>query len=222
MESDIRLTRDGHLVCFHDETLQRTTGVPGRIADLTLEQVRLLRIDGAEPIPTLEETLTAFPETYFTGDLKDRAAIALLAEVLRRSDFGSRVCVAGAWDGWLGQLRREVPAAHTALGWRSLTTLIGCGKAGVAAPRRIATGGWAHVPIRLGRLPIFAGRLVERAHGVGVRVIVWTVNDPVEMHALLDAGVDGIITDRPDLLREVLIARGTWTPMDESVENALA
>jgi glycerophosphoryl diester phosphodiesterase len=79
--------------------------------------------------------------------------------------------------------------------------------------RRFATAEFAHVPLRLGRVPVFAERLVDGAHRIGVRVVVWTVDDPVVMSHLLDAGVDGVITDRPDVLREVLVARGAWTPM---------
>jgi glycerophosphoryl diester phosphodiesterase len=79
--------------------------------------------------------------------------------------------------------------------------------------RRFATAEFLHVPLRLGRVQVFVDRLVTGAHGIGVKVVVWTVNDQPSMVRLLDAGVDGIITDRPDLLREVLIARGQWTPM---------
>ena len=64
-----------------------------------------------------------------------------------------------------------------------------------------------------GAVPIFADRLIVRAHRLGVRVVVWTVDEPDLMHRLLDAGVDGIITDRPDVLRAVMIERGVWTPM---------
>jgi glycerophosphoryl diester phosphodiesterase len=70
------------------------------------------------------------------------------------------------------------------------------------------------VPLRLGRLPVHAERVIARAHELGIRVAVWTVDDPATMRGLLDAGVDGIITDRPDVLREVLVSRGEWTRPD--------
>jgi glycerophosphoryl diester phosphodiesterase len=165
--------------------------------------------------PTLAEALEAFPDANFTVDLKVEAAIEPLARLLRHGPLAARVCVAGAWDSWLARLRRLVPGLHTALGWRSLTALVWCSRTRSVPPRRIATAPFAHVPIRLGSVSIFVERLVTHAHELGVRVVVWTVDDPPTMHRLLDHGVDGIITDRPDLLREVMIARGTWSPMDE-------
>ena len=70
------------------------------------------------------------------------------------------------------------------------------------------------MPLRLGRMPIHSERVIARAHDLGIRVVVWTVDDPATMRTLLDAGVDGIITDRPDVLREVLVSRGEWTRPD--------
>ena len=136
-----------------------------------------------------------------------------MARLLQRRDFAERVCVAGAWDGWLQLLASQAPHLRTALGWRSLVALISAAKAGVQPPSAAVRGRFAHVPVQLGRLPIHSESLVRRAHRLGVRVVVWTVDDPEQMHELLDMGVDGIITDRPDLLRAVMIQRGTWAPM---------
>lgn len=216
LETDVRLTADGHLVCFHDETVDRVTDGRGQLRRHTLASVRRLRVAGREQVPTLSEALEAFPDASFTIDLKDRAAIGPLVRVLRRPDVRERVCVAGAWDGWLAVLREQVPGVHTALGWRSLAGVVGSARAGMAPNRRFATAEFAHVPLRLGRLPVFVDRLVSGAHRIGVRVVVWTVDEPAQMARLLEAGVDGIITDRPDLLREVLVARQQWTPMDSA------
>jgi glycerophosphoryl diester phosphodiesterase len=211
LETDVRVTADGVPVCFHDETVDRVTSGSGPVRSHTLGELRRLRV-GAEQIPTLAEVLEAFPDTGFAIDIKDRAAIVPLARVLARGGHAPRVCVAGAWDGWLLQVQAAAPGVATALGWRSLTRLISCARAGVPA-WRLGTAGFAHVPLRLGRVPVFVDRLVHRAHDLGVKVVVWTVDDPAHMHRLLDAGADGIITDRPDVLREVLVQRGQWTPM---------
>ncbi len=213
LETDVRLTRDDRLVCFHDARLERVTNGAGPVRRQTLAALSASRVEGVEPIPTLADALEAFPEARFTVDLKERGAIAPLADLLRHRPYAERVCVAGAWDGWLTEFRMRAPHAHTALGWRALAALVSCSRTGMRPPRSVATGGFVHVPLRLGRVPVFAERLVQMAHDLGLRVVVWTVDDPTEMRALIDVGVDGVITDRPDLLREVLISRGEWSPM---------
>jgi glycerophosphoryl diester phosphodiesterase len=213
LETDVRVTSDGHLVCFHDETLERVTSARGPVRSKSLRELRSLRINEIEPIPTFDEALDAFPEQCFTVDLKDQAAIEPLVKSLQRKGVAERVCMAGAWDGWLDQVHREVPDVTTALGWRSLTALLTCARAGVRPPRALATAPFAHVPVKLGRVPIFVERLVAMSHDIGVRVVTWTVDEPVVMRRLLDTGVDAIITDRPDVLREVLVSRDQWSAM---------
>ncbi len=215
LETDVHTTRDGHVVCFHDATLRRVTGHPGRITDLDLAEVRRLRVDGTEPVPTLTEAMATFPEARFAIDLKDEASIGPMARLLRANPgWADRICVAGSWSRWLRRLQDEAPGVTTALGWRSLTSLVACSRSGVRPLGVRSTGSagaaFAHVPLRLGRLPIHSQRVIARAHDLGIRVVVWTVDDATTMRALLDMGVDGIITDRPDVLREVLIGRGEW------------
>jgi glycerophosphoryl diester phosphodiesterase len=96
LETDIRLTCDGHLVCFHDDTPERVTSAAGPVRSKSLGELRALRINGIEPIPTLDEALDAFPEQFFSVDLKDQAAIEPLVKSLRRKGVAERVCIAGA------------------------------------------------------------------------------------------------------------------------------
>ncbi len=213
LETDIRVTRDGHLVCFHDAGLERVTSASGPVQSKSLRELRALRINGIEPIPTFDEALDAFPDQCFTVDLKDQAGIAPLVKSLGRKGVAQRVCIAGAWDGWLGHVRSEVAEVTTALGWRSLSALLLCAQTGVRPPPALATAPFAHVPVKVGRIPIFVERLVAMSHDIGVRVVAWTVDEPDEIRRLLDAGVDAIITDRPDVLREVLVSRNQWAPM---------
>ncbi|WP_168583206.1 glycerophosphodiester phosphodiesterase family protein [Gephyromycinifex aptenodytis] len=213
LESDLRVTADGELICFHDATLDRVTQGRGPVHQYRMAQLRSLRVQGCEPIATLQEALEAFPHTYFCVDLKDERAIAPLISALRCPGVAQRLCVAGAWDGWLADVRTQVPTVATSLGWQSLSVLLACARAGVRPPRSVATGEFAHVPVKLGSVPIFAERIVQMAHDLGIRIVTWTVDEAERMHQLLDAGVDAVISDRPDVLREVMLERGQWQSM---------
>ena len=211
LETDVRITADGVPVIFHDSGLRRATGRRGRIADLDWADVCGLRV-GGEPVPRLEEAFAAFPDVRWTIDLKDPRALRPFADAVRRSRALDKVCLAGAADRVLAAAREELgPGLSTALGWESLTRLAVAGRTGTPCGR-LAPAQFAHVPLRLGRVPVFADRLIGMAREIGVRVLVWTVDEPALMHRLLDAGVDGVISDRPDLLREVLVARDAWRP----------
>lgn len=210
LETDVRLTRDGTLVAFHDATLDRVTGVHGRLAKTRDVALAQLTVFGAQPVPTMSSLLTAYPDARFTIDLKPAAALQPLADALIASGTAHRVCVAGTWDRHLLELRSIVgPDLTVALGWRSLVGTLTRLRSGRRCNPDLA-GVFAHVPLRLGKFDVVVDDLLRRAHDNGIRLIVWTVNDPDTMHHLLDHGVDGIITDRPDLLREVLIRRDQW------------
>ncbi|MGI8678357.1 MAG: glycerophosphodiester phosphodiesterase family protein [Jatrophihabitans sp.] len=210
LETDVRLTADGRLVAFHDARLARVTGATGTVRSRSLAELAPLSVLGGGPIVSMDDVVAAYPDACLTVDVKDPAVIAPLAELLTSSGATARVCVAAARGSWSRAMQSLVgPELCTALSWRALAHLAssrGAGSYGTAA--------FAHVPLRLGRVPVFRDDLVARAHDAGVRMIVWTVNDATTMHRLLDHGVDGIITDRPDLLREVLIARGQWHTPD--------
>lgn len=213
LETDIRATSDGQLVAFHDATLDRATTERGRVRDRTLAELRRVHVrGGGDSVLGLDELFAAFPDACFTVDVKEPAVIEPLARLLRADGLAERVCLAAARGAWLRELAERTDGrVATALSWRALAQL--ASPRGQWSYRRWAFGSaaFAHVPLRLGRLPVFRHDLLQRAHGAGIRVLVWTVDDVPTMHRLLDDGVDGIMTDRPDLLREVLISRGQWT-----------
>lgn len=209
LETDVHVTADGRLVAFHDDTLDRVTDGRGRIADLTWQDVRRVRVGGREPVPLFGELLDAFPGVRWNIDVKAEAAVAPLLAELARADAWDRVCV-GSFD------ERRVARAQELAGPRLATSLGSRGVLGVRlraygvpyAVRRNAV--CVQVPVRHGRLRVVDGAFVRAAHRLGMQVHVWTVNDAHTMRALLDMGVDGIMTDHIELLREVLTDRGAW------------
>ncbi|MPV88977.1 glycerophosphodiester phosphodiesterase [Georgenia ruanii] len=219
LETDVRTTADGVPLAFHDATLDRVTSLRGALAGRTWAEVRHTRVLGREPVLPLENLLAAWPDACVMIDVKEERAIRPTIAAIRRTGSAARVCVAGGWDTWLAAIRHECgPQLTTALGWRSLTALIACARTGTRPPAAVASGAFAHVAWRLGRLsvmarPRVAARLVQMAHDLGLRVITWTIDEPASIGRLLDDGVDGVITDRPDVLRDVLVARGEWAPV---------
>jgi glycerophosphoryl diester phosphodiesterase len=209
LETDVHLTADGVLVAFHDDRLDRVTDRQGVIAELPWAEVGRARVDGREPIPRLEDLLGAFPDVRINIDPKhDRAALPL-AEVILRTGTAERVCVGAFSDARIAKVRAGVGGALcTSMGPREVARLVSASRGGPGAGG--ITSPCAQVPTHQGRVPIVTRRFVETAHRLGAQVHVWTVDDGDEMARLLDLGVDGIMTDRPAVLKELLVERGGW------------
>lgn len=211
LETDVHLTADGVLLAFHDEILDRVTDGRGAIRDLTLADVRRTRIGGREEIPTLEQLLDAFPEARFNIDIKADGAVGPLAHLVRERDLWDRVLIGSFSRSRIRRFRRltdgRVPTAADP--WQVLAFRL---SPTAAVARRLAGPGFVafQVPHRKGLLTVVTPGFVRRAHAAGVQVHVWTVDDPAEMIELLDRGVDGLFTDRTDLLKDVLQGRGQW------------
>ena len=211
LETDVHATADGVLVAFHDPTLDRATDRTGRISRMPHREVAAARIGGREPIPLLEELLAAWPEARFNIDVKDGPAIRPLARVLARANAWDRVCVCSFSTARLRATRR-------AIGRPVCTSLSPAGLAAVRLSRGLAPGALlgrvAGAGMRCAQVPAWMATrsFVRRAHGLGLQVHVWTVNDRTEMTCLLDLGADGIMTDETVLLRDVLAERGQWRP----------
>lgn len=210
VETDVHATSDGVLLAFHDDALDRLTDRTGVVADLPWSEVREARVGGREPVPLLDDLLDAWPDLRVNIDPKHDAAVAPLAEAIRRHDALDRVCVGSFSDARLARLRRMLgPGLCSSLGPRGTARLRMASVAGRGLAGRV-TAQCAQVPTRYRGVPLVDARFVATAHDRGLKVHVWTIDDEGEMHRLLDLGVDGIMTDRPAVLRGVLEARGQW------------
>ncbi|MFK0127198.1 glycerophosphodiester phosphodiesterase [Streptomyces nigra] len=209
IETDVHTTRDGRLVAFHDATLDRVTDGAGRIADLPWAEVRQARVAGREPVPLFEELLETFPEVRWNVDLKAEPALHPFLELIERANAWDRVCVGSFSEARVVRAQRLAgPRLATSYGTRGVLNLRLRSWGVPAALRRSAVA--AQVPEAQSGVRVVDHRFVRTAHARGLKVHVWTVNDPERMHRLLDLGVDGIMTDHIDTLRKVMEDRGVW------------
>ena len=210
VETDVHVTSDGVLVAFHDNDLERTCGIKGRIEDTPWSSLRTARVDGREPIPRLVEILDAFPELRVNIDCKTRQAEIPLINSLVDLKCLDRVCLGSFSDARLARFREALgPALCTSAGPREVGRLVLASR----THHRLGRGGRAlaaQVPVSQGPISVVTRRFVETAHRLGLVVHVWTIDDPVEIGRLLDLGVDGIMSDDTRTLRDVFRARGLW------------
>ncbi len=203
LETDVQLTADGVLLAFHDSDLQRTCGRPERIAETPWAGLADARVGGSEPIPTFHEVLEEWPDARINVDCKADAAVEPLLAAILAHDAFDRGCVAAFGDRRIRRIRR--------LGGARLCTSAARGELGTLWATGASIGGQcAQVPVRRGRVEVVTPRFLARARRRGLAVHVWTIDDADEMHRLLDLGVDGIMTDAPGVLRDVLVARDAW------------
>jgi glycerophosphoryl diester phosphodiesterase len=208
VETDAHVTADGVCLAFHDDKLDRVTDRSGVIAELPYAEVREALVDGIEPIPLMEDLIGAFPGVRVNIDPKHDGAVEALADVIRRTGSVDRVCLGSFSDERLERLRGLLgPELCTSLGPKAVARLR-AGSFGLPTGR--VDGACVQVPHRVKGVRLVDDRFVARAHAAGLQVHVWTIDDADEMHELLDRGVDGIMTDRPTVLRDVLESRGAW------------
>jgi len=211
LETDVHVSRDGVLFAFHDDRLDRVTDRRGVVCALDAAEVALARIGGTEPIPTLVQLFEEFPAARINIDVKTDAAVEPVVRLVRATGTLDRVCLAAFSSRRVLRMRRLLG--------RRLATSMGSAEiawlrsAPLAAARRMVVrygAACVQVPHRAGPITVASDSFVEHCHDIGLPVHVWTVDDPNEMRLLLDRGVDGLIADRIDLLKEVLLERGTW------------
>jgi glycerophosphoryl diester phosphodiesterase len=210
LETDVHASHDGVVYAFHDVALTRMTGSTTAFHDLDSAGIDALKVGGREPIPRLTDLLEAFPDGRFNIDAKSDDVVEPLLEVLREAGALDRVCLASFSGERLQRIRAAVPTVPTCFSPGEIALL----RLDPARDRRARGtrrgGSCVQVPFRRRRLTVVTPGFVRRAHAIGVQVHVWTVDDPTEMRYLLDIGVDGLMSDRIDVLRDVLRDRGEW------------
>lgn len=217
LETDVHTTSDGVVLLFHDSTLDRVTGMSGKIAELSSAEVGGARIGGVEPIPALARLAAEFPDVKLNLDVKDWNSVRPLALAIEEQGLHDRVLVASFSDRRRRAVQRLLsrPVASSAgVVTNAVFVLLGpllpSRVRRALMPRLLRNVAALQVPVRQWFVRVVTSGMIRRAHEAGLQVHVWTINDPAQMHRLLDLGVDGLVTDRADLLRDVLRERGRW------------
>lgn len=208
VETDAHVTADGVIVAFHDDHLDRVTDRTGAIEELTWAEVALARIDGKAPIPLLEDLLSTWPDLRINIDAKHDSVVDPLIDLLKRTRSLDRVCIGSFSDRRLERVRSQLGAAVcTSMGPKGVAKFRA---SSFGVGRSFPEGNCLQVPTHAGKVRLVDARFLRRAHEGGLPVHIWTIDEESEMNELLSLGVDGIMTDRPALLRTVLEGRGQW------------
>jgi len=215
LEMDVRATRDGEVVVIHDETVDRTTDGSGRVNDFSFAELQELdagyrfqdplgrhsfRGTGVT-IPRFEDVLESLPGVRMNVEAKDDRSAPGLVEIILRHGAQQRVLVAAEWEknrnavkgypGPWGASRRDliqfILSVYTPWG-----------------RHRMPDCDALQIPESHRGIPLLTRRFIAEAHGSNLPIHVWTVDDPEDMRRLLAMGVDGIQTDRPDILAPIL------------------
>lgn len=223
LEMDGHITKDGHIVLIHDETVDRTTDGSGSVEEMTLDELKQLdagfdwsdddgrtfpyRGQGIQ-IPALAEVFERFPQMRYAIEIK-RSGIPMeqpLCDLIRMYNMQEKVLIASFHDTSMRTFRTTCPEVATSASRGEVTKFVILGKiflSGLVAP------GYQSIqppydPEESYNIPIMTKRFVREAHAKNIRVEPWTVNDPDLMRQYVEWGVDGLITDRPDLMVEIL------------------
>ncbi len=220
LEMDIHITKDGQLVIMHDETVDRTTDGTGEIESMTLSELKQLdtgygwSLDEGETfpyrgqgitVPTLEEVFQAFPGKRMTVEIKKTNAsiIKPFCKLIRKYKMQDKVLVASFYDDRMREFRKNCPEVATSSARRETTAFVLFTK-GYLGRLNSPRFNSLQVPEESGGITVMTEAFVRAAHERGLAVEPWTINDPEQMRKYIQWGVDGIITDRPDLMLEIL------------------
>ncbi|WP_285116708.1 glycerophosphodiester phosphodiesterase family protein [Leifsonia sp. fls2-241-R2A-40a] len=209
LETDIHVSADGTAVIAHDPDLSRIAGRRVEVAQLTMRELRRIDLGHGQAFCSLAEALDAFPQARFNIDVKDARAAPPAVTAIREAKAADRVLITSFATDRRKAVADHFPRIASSPSVPEFLPILAGAKLGIAPLVRRGLRGFVavQVPERRGPMRIVTERTVERIHAAGAEVHVWTVNAPADMVRLLNLGVDGIVTDRCDILRTLVDGR---------------
>ena len=216
LELDVHLTADNQLVVRHDAIIDTTTNGTGRIADMTLAQIQQfdvgfheidypgLKAPAGIVIPTLESLFKRMPSSRYLIELKpvETRVADHLCRLVKDYGLEDQVVVGSFHSSVLEYFRQTCPSIPTSMGESEVALMVVLSRLGLGhllSPNAVSV----QVPMSYAGITVLTPSLIQTAHNLNVRLDVWTINNPDIMQQLITMGVDGIITDRPDLLSAI-------------------
>ena len=214
LETDVHASADGVAILSHDPDLFRLTGRRVRIDQLTASELARIDLGESQTFVTLSAALEAFPDARFNIDIKAAAAAVPAIEAIRGAHAERRVLIGSFSNARRLAVVRRLPGVATSVSSRGAVIATWAGALGLRRMVRFALRGVQAVqlPVRVLGVRTTSPRVIAAYHSAGVEVHIWTINDPAEMTRLLDAGVDGLVSDRADIALEVLVKRRLASP----------
>ena len=204
IETDVQLSSDGVPYIFHDDDLHRFIGKKLRFNDLNSNELNKIKLFDRFLIPTLKECMEAFPNTKFNIDLKTNEVMGPAMKYLHSINAHSRVCIASFSDQRLDFVKKNYPKFCRSMGPSEILSLK---LNSLGLKKFLPEADCVQIPIYKYGIKLATKKLIETAHRLNLKVHVWTINDAATMDRLIDLGVDGIITDKPNLLKERIAAK---------------
>jgi len=195
LETDVHASADGVAMISHDPDLTRMTGREARVDQLTAAELQSIDLGAGQTFTTLAAALDAFPDARFNIDIKAMAAATPTVEAIREARAERRVMIGSFSNARRLAVTRRLPDVATSVSSRAAVIASWSAVLGIRPLTRRALRGSR------------AMQVPERILGAGVEVHIWTINDAATMNRLLDAGVDGIMTDRADIAVDVFRRR---------------
>lgn len=193
VEVDVQLTKDGELAVIHDATVDRTTNGKGKVRDFTLAELHALDAGKGEPVPSLAEVAeTVIPKAHLVVEMKHPEAIPALLDFFRSRDLFAKVYVISFWHPAVKALKEAEPRLRTGV------LLVGCPVDPVGLARA------ARAESLVLHYAYVTPELVQAAHDAGLSVFVWNIDDVETLKPYLSLNLDGIGSNRPDVLIQYL------------------